>query len=91
MFDNIPLLSVEEVEKWTRTNIIKFLQDNADEDKLDLNDDDIAKIKKNKVKDSAFLKLTLEKLLASPYELPGGPAKVIAKLIKTIKGEGQGK
>ncbi|KAF0520563.1 Protein kinase-like domain containing protein [Gigaspora margarita] len=89
MFDNISLPSVEEVQKWTRTDVINFLQENADEDKLDLDDDDIAKIKKNKDKGSAFLELTREELLAFPYELPGGPAKVIVKLIKTIKGEGQ--
>ncbi|CAG8667086.1 10277_t:CDS:2, partial [Dentiscutata heterogama] len=45
----------EEVEKWMQTNVIKFLQDNADEDKLDLNDDDITKIKNNKIKGIAFL------------------------------------
>ncbi|RIB16088.1 hypothetical protein C2G38_2190957, partial [Gigaspora rosea] len=49
MFDNISLPSVEEVQKWTRTGVITFLKENADEDKLDLDDEDIAKIKKIRV------------------------------------------
>ncbi|RIB19230.1 hypothetical protein C2G38_2036206 [Gigaspora rosea] len=57
--------------------------------KLFLRNEDIKKIKDNWVPGPAFLELTLEELLASPYELPGGPANVIAKLIKTIKGEEQ--
>ncbi|CAG8819195.1 8788_t:CDS:1, partial [Cetraspora pellucida] len=89
MFDNISLPSVEEVQKWTRTGVITFLQENADEDKLDLDDEDIAKIKKNKVKGPAFLELSKEDLLASPYNLPDGPARTIAGLIRNIKGEDQ--
>ncbi|CAG8839114.1 10229_t:CDS:2, partial [Gigaspora margarita] len=79
----------EVVQKWTRTKVINFLRDNADEDKLDLDEDDIAKIKNNKVKGSAFLELSKEDLLASPYNLPDGPARTIAGLIRNIKGEGQ--
>ncbi|KAF0555072.1 hypothetical protein F8M41_018113 [Gigaspora margarita] len=55
-------------------------------EELFLENDDIKTLKDNRVSGPAFLELTLKELLASPYELPGGPAKVIAKLIKTIKG-----
>ncbi|CAG8538090.1 3690_t:CDS:2 [Gigaspora rosea] len=88
MSGNITLPSVEEVQEWKKAGVINFLQENKD--KLGLDDDDIDIIKKNKVTGPAFLELTQEELLASPYELPGGPAKVISKLIKTINGEGQG-
>ncbi|CAG8698767.1 1086_t:CDS:2, partial [Ambispora gerdemannii] len=88
MSDNIPLPSVEVVDqKWKKADVINFLQEN--QDKLDLEDDDIDIIKKNRVSGPAFLELTLEKLLASPYKLPGGPAEVIANLVNKIKGEEQ--
>ncbi|CAG8830671.1 4729_t:CDS:1, partial [Cetraspora pellucida] len=88
MFKNISLPSVEEVqEEWKRPNVINFLKKNQVE--LDLDDVHIQILRDNHVSGPAFLELTLEELLASPYELPGGPAKVIAKLINTIKGEGQ--
>lgn len=67
MFDNIYLPPVEEVQSWTRAGVINFLQENANEDKLDL---DALKLKKNKVKGLAFLELTLEMLAALPMKFP---------------------
>ncbi|CAG8849942.1 7909_t:CDS:2, partial [Gigaspora margarita] len=89
MFENISFPSVDEVQKnWKRPNVIKFLEENKVE--LDLDDAHIQILKDNHVSGISFLELTLEELLASPYKLPGGPAKVISKLVKKIKGEGQG-
>ncbi|CAG8772293.1 2830_t:CDS:1, partial [Dentiscutata heterogama] len=58
-----------EVQKnWKRPDVIKFLEENKV--KLDLDDTHIQILKDNHVSGPAFLKLTLEKLLASPYKLP---------------------
>ncbi|CAG8776161.1 4131_t:CDS:1, partial [Dentiscutata heterogama] len=65
---NITLPSVEEVNEWWPTDVASFLGTNRK--KLFLEDDDIKTLKDNRVSGPAFLKLTLEKLLASPYELP---------------------
>ncbi|CAG8855088.1 30113_t:CDS:1, partial [Gigaspora margarita] len=89
MSDHTSLPSVEKVSEWSPDKVITFLKSYNEEKKLFLRDGDIKIIEDNWVPGSAFLKLTLEELLASPYELSGGPAKVIAELIKTIKGEGE--
>ncbi|CAG8626895.1 12054_t:CDS:2, partial [Gigaspora margarita] len=59
--------------------------------KLDLDDDDIDIIKKNKVASPTFLSLTLEILTQKDgsFVLLYGPAKVISDLVNKIKGEGQ--
>ncbi|CAG8803775.1 2540_t:CDS:1, partial [Gigaspora rosea] len=90
MFDDISLPSVEMVDqKWKKADVINFLQEN--QDKLDLEDDDIDIIKKNRVSGPAFLSLTLETLTQKDgsFVLSYGPAKVIADLINKIKGEDQ--
>ena len=46
VMSNIPLPSVEEVNKWKRNDVTKFLQDKKEE--LDLDDEDINIIKNNK-------------------------------------------
>ncbi|CAG8855568.1 31475_t:CDS:1, partial [Gigaspora margarita] len=86
MSDNTSLPSVEEVNEWVPDDVNTFLRSKV---KKFLRDQDFKKIEDNWVSGPAFLKLTLEKLLASPYELPGGPAEVIAELVNKIKGEGQ--
>ncbi|KAF0452396.1 hypothetical protein F8M41_001890 [Gigaspora margarita] len=55
MFDNIYLPPVEEVQSWTRAGVINFLQENANEDKLDL---DALKLKKNKAKGRRNISIT---------------------------------
>ncbi|CAG8496730.1 10658_t:CDS:2 [Gigaspora margarita] len=71
------------------TGVIKFLQENKD--KLDLDDNNINIIKKNKVAGPAFLSLTLKTLIQKDglFVLSYGPAKVISDLVNKIKGEGQ--
>ncbi|KAF0421095.1 serine/threonine protein kinase [Gigaspora margarita] len=82
--------SVDEVQKlWKTADVIKFIQEKKEELDLELNDKYIEQIEKNEVSGRAFLKLTTEKLLAHPYNLPGGPAEIIADLVNEIKGEGE--
>ncbi|KAF0534957.1 serine/threonine protein kinase [Gigaspora margarita] len=87
MSENINLPSAEDVQEWKKAGVIKFLQENKD--KLDLDDDDIDIIKKNKVTGPNFLLLSKDELLAHPYNLPAGPATTIVELVKKIKDEGQ--
>ncbi|CAG8797648.1 3845_t:CDS:2 [Gigaspora margarita] len=87
MSENINLPLVEDVQEWKKAGVIKFLQENKD--RLDLDDDDIEIIKKNKVTGPNFLLLSKDELLAHPYNLPAGPATTIVELVKKIKGEGQ--
>ncbi|CAG8853059.1 25686_t:CDS:1, partial [Gigaspora margarita] len=84
---NITLPSVDEVNEWWPTDVATFLGSNRK--KLFLEDEDIKKFKDNRVPGPAFLELSKEDLLASPYNLPDGPARTIAGLIRNIKGEGQ--
>ncbi|CAG8591832.1 26740_t:CDS:2 [Racocetra persica] len=67
MSDNIPLPSVKEVIEWVSDDVNTFLRSKI---KKFLRNQDFKKIEDNWVSGPAFLKLTLEKLLASPYELP---------------------
>ncbi|CAG8667354.1 4868_t:CDS:1, partial [Ambispora gerdemannii] len=84
--EKVPLPTVNEVEEWKETEeLINFLH----KQDLGLKDKHFDILRKQEVNGISFLKLTLEKLLASPYELPGGPAEVIAELVSKINGEGQ--
>lgn len=88
MFENISFPLVDEVQKnWKRPDVIKFLEDNKVE--LDLDDNDIQIIVKKKISGHYFLDLSQEKY--EEYGLESGPANTIAKLVKKIKGEDQGK
>ncbi len=69
------------VENWDTETLIDFLK----EQNLKLDDDDLGILRKQKVDGQAFLELTEEKLLASPYNFPGGPAIKLAKEIKALK------
>ncbi|CAJ0644343.1 4612_t:CDS:2 [Entrophospora sp. SA101] len=82
---NTPLPSVEEVNKWKRNDVTKFLQDKKEE--LDLDDEDIDIIKRNRVAGRAFLEVDVNKLMQDG--LKRGPAEAIAGLVRDIKGEGQ--
>ena len=70
------------VENWDTETLIDFLK----EQNLKLDDKkhyDI--LRKQEVDGQAFLELTEEKLLASPYNFPGGPAIKLAKEILALK------
>ncbi|GBB89935.1 hypothetical protein RclHR1_01680006 [Rhizophagus clarus] len=69
------------VENWDTETLIDFLK----EQNLKLDDDDLGILRKQKVDGQAFLELTEEKLLVSPYNFPGGPAIKLAKEIKALK------
>src|SRR5437763_16663731 len=78
--------SIEEIKKWKRVDVINFFREKKEE--LDLDDEDIEIIRKNKVAGQAFLRLNEAKLMQ--VGLPLGPAESIAYLIETLKG-GEGK
>ena len=82
-------LSVDVVKKWKRADVLKYLKFKQND--LDLDDEDIMIIEKNKVAGQVFITLTEEKLLAPSYNLLGGPAEAIALLIKALNGKVQGK
>ena len=86
---NTPLPSVEEVNKWKRNDVTKFLQDKKEE--LDLDNEDIDIFQKKKVAGRDFLSLTLETLTQKDglFVLSYGPAERISSLINKIKGKGQ--
>jgi hypothetical protein len=70
------------VENWNTETLIDFLK----EQNLKLDDKkhyDI--LRKQEVTGQDFLELTEEKLLAPPYNFPGGPAMRLAKEAKTLK------
>ncbi|PKC05190.1 hypothetical protein RhiirA5_421203 [Rhizophagus irregularis] len=69
------------VENWDTETLIDFLK----EQNLKLDDDDLGILRKQKIDGQAFLELTKEELLASPYNFPGGPAIKLAKEIKALK------
>ncbi len=85
VMSNTPLPSVEEVNKWKRNDVTKFLQDKKEE--LDLDDEDINIIKNNKVAGRDFLELNVDKL--EKWGMKGGPAERITSLVNNIKGKGQ--
>ncbi|CAJ0887474.1 12735_t:CDS:2 [Entrophospora sp. SA101] len=82
---NTPLPSVEEVNKWKQNDVTKFLQDKKEE--LDLDNENIDIIKRNRVAGRAFLEVDVNKLMQDG--LKRGPAEAIAGLVRDIKGEGQ--
>ena len=70
------------VENWDTETLIAFLK----EQNLKLDDKkhyDI--LRKQEVTGLSFLKLTEEKLIAPPYNFPGGPALLLAEEIKALK------
>ena len=89
VMSNIPLPSVEEVNKWKQNDVTKFLQDKKEE--LDLDDKHIEVIKDQEVAGRDFLSLTLETLTQKDglFVLSYGPAKRITSLVNDIKGKGQ--
>ncbi|CAG8850969.1 3312_t:CDS:1, partial [Gigaspora margarita] len=73
MSENINLPSVDDVQEWKKAGVIKFLQENKD--KLDLDDDDIEIIKKNKVAGPDLLNYSKEEFRECGLQM--GPAKRI--------------
>src|SRR6185369_6445479 len=74
-------------KKWKRAEVINFLESKKDE--LDLDDEDIDIIKRNRVAGRAFLEVDVNKLMQDG--LKRGPAEAIAGLVRDIEGEEQGK
>jgi hypothetical protein len=79
---NDSLTLADEIKKYKTVELIDFLQKKED---LELDDDDLEILRKQKVNSRAFLKLTEEKLIHHPYNLPGGPALVLADFAKECK------
>ncbi|KAF0510058.1 nyn domain-containing protein [Gigaspora margarita] len=75
-----PFPSVEEIKKWKKEQVIKFLESKKDE--LELEEVDINIINRNRISGSAFLLLTDEKLRNIGLSL--GPAITVAHLVKEI-------
>src|SRR2546430_3815349 len=61
------------------SELINFL---CKEENLELDDDDLEIIRKQKVNGCDFLKITEEKLICHPYNLPGGPVSRLADFAK---------
>jgi len=78
---NIPDGLPEEVDRWSPTAVIQFLQANAEQYFLD--DEEIDIVKGNKVAGVALLELTVEQLRSIGLGL--GPAAAIAKLVEKLK------
>ncbi|RHZ63264.1 hypothetical protein Glove_330g33 [Diversispora epigaea] len=81
------LPTIEKVKEWEQDDIIKFLHEKREE--LNLENEDIKIIRRNRVSGNDFLKLSLED--PKLYGIPFGPAKRIIGLIKKIKDKPQGK
>ncbi|CAG8670299.1 11049_t:CDS:2, partial [Ambispora gerdemannii] len=79
--------SAEEIKKWSPQQVLEFLEKKKDE--LFINKKHIKLIEDQEVSGQAFVRLTAEKLISPPYNLPGGPAETIAGLIGSITGEEQ--
>src|SRR2546429_5084236 len=77
---NAPTLA-EVVRKYKTSELINFLRKEED---LELDDDDLEIIRKQKVTGRDFLKITEEKLIRHPYNLPGGPASRLADFAKEL-------
>ncbi|CAG8681579.1 24933_t:CDS:2 [Cetraspora pellucida] len=82
----ISLPTINEVEGYTTTE--DFLEFLSKQD-LGLKDNHSDILRKQEVNGRSFLRLNVDKLIAHPYNLPGGPAEIIAEFIEKIKGEGQ--
>ena len=75
-------LSVEEVEALSPADFIIYL--NTKKEALFLRDDHINILAGQEISGRAFLRLTEQKLLNPPYNLPGGPASGIAELVEQL-------
>ncbi|CAG8722916.1 17832_t:CDS:1, partial [Cetraspora pellucida] len=84
--EKVPLPTVNEVEGLEKTeDLVSFLRTQ----RLRLEDKHFNVFYEQEVDGEAFLRLNVDKLIAHPYKLPGGPAEKISGLIEKIKGEGQ--
>ena len=71
-----------EIKKYDTTKLIDFLRGEKD---LGLSEKAFEILETQEVNGRAFLKLTEEKLLRHPYNLPGGPASNLADFAKECK------
>jgi len=72
----------DEIKKYDTTKLIDFLRGEKD---LGLSEKAFEILETQEVNGRAFLKLTEEKLLRHPYNLPGGPASNLADFAKECK------
>src|SRR5687767_3088565 len=77
----IPSNFPEEVKDWKRDHVQGFL--NANKAEYDLDGDDLAHIRDQKISGMDFLDVTNEKL--AQYGLVGGPVARILKLVGELK------
>ncbi|RHZ89982.1 hypothetical protein Glove_9g81 [Diversispora epigaea] len=70
----------EEVREYKTNELIEFLRKEED---LELDEDDLEILRKQKISGRAFLKLTEQKL--ERYGMKGGPATVLADFVKEVK------
>ncbi|CAG8790446.1 18694_t:CDS:2, partial [Gigaspora rosea] len=76
---------VDLVKEWDTEQLIDFLRKQS----LKMKETHFTILQEQEVTGLAFLRLNVDKLIAHPYNLPGGPAETIAELIDKIKGEDQ--
>jgi hypothetical protein len=72
----------DEIKKYDTAKLIEYLRGEKD---LGLSDKALEILETQEVNGRAFLKLTEEKLLRHPYNLPGGPASNLADFAKECK------
>src|SRR6266540_307668 len=80
--ENETVTLADKVKKYKTDALIEFLQK---EENLELEEEDLEIIHKQRVNSRDFLKLTEEKLFCHPYNLPGGPASRLADFVKKCK------
>jgi hypothetical protein len=82
----VELPTVDQINRWDRDGVKRFLQRRRTELEFEVNDIDI--IYSKKVSGKAFLRLTEEQLTRVPgtFQLDYTPASAIADLVKQIKG-----
>jgi hypothetical protein len=75
------LPSVEDVQKYTTDEVIRFLRNKNQ----NFNDDDFNILRRERVSGRAFLCMTKEDPLVNhPYNFSGGPAYEIVDIVKSL-------
>jgi len=80
---DIPEGLPDNVFHWTKNHVIMFLKHN--QERSDLDDEDIEALKENKIKGSFSLTLTQKQLTQAPYNLKIGAANTITELLNGLK------
>ena len=72
----------DDVKKWTVENVGKWAKIQRG-----IEEEDLLILRKQRVNGSALLLLTKDDLLHHPYNIPGGPAAILAEAIQKLKGK----